>query len=87
VARSRSADGGWLYGLASVDISTGAFTVIEREEDRLAGELARLEPREIVVAETLCRDERLAVMLRTHGAPVTPLGRDMARVLQPSAAS
>ncbi len=77
VARSRSADGGWLYGLASVDISTGAFTVIEREEDRLAGELARLEPREIVVAETLYRDERLAVMLRTHGAPVTPLGRDM----------
>jgi len=87
VARSRSADGGWLYGLASVDISTGAFTVIEREEDRLAGELARLEPRrdrrrgDALPRRAPCRH------VRTHGAPVTPLGRDMARVLQPSAAS
>ena len=56
LARASAPDGGWLYGLACVDISTGAFTVVERAEADLSGELARLEPREIVVAETLYRD-------------------------------
>src|SRR5208337_4719656 len=30
LARLRGEDGAWRYGLASVDISTGAFTVVER---------------------------------------------------------
>jgi DNA mismatch repair protein MutS len=76
LARARSQDGGWLYGLACVDISTGAFTVVERAEADLSGELARLEPREIVVAETLYRDASLSEILSARGAPVTPLGRD-----------
>ena len=55
VARSRAPDGGWRYGLASVDISTGAFTVAECGEAELAAELTRLEPREIVASEALDR--------------------------------
>ena len=76
LARARGLDGGWLYGLACVDISTGAFTVVERAEADLSGELARLEPREIVVAETLYRDASISEILSARGAPVTPLGRD-----------
>ena len=76
LARVRGQDGGWLYGLACVDISTGAFTVVERGEADLSGELARLEPREIVVAEALYRDAKLSEILQARGAPVTPLGRD-----------
>ena len=34
LARARAQDGGWLYGLACVDISTGAFTVVERAGGR-----------------------------------------------------
>ena len=77
VARSRAPDGGWRYGLASVDISTGAFTVAECGEAELAAELTRLEPREIVASEALCRDARIGPLLAGAGAPVAPLGREI----------
>jgi DNA mismatch repair protein MutS len=75
LARLRGEDGGWRYGVASVDISTGAFTVAERGEAELSGELARLDPSEIVAPETLARDPRLAAIAAAQSAPVTPLGR------------
>jgi DNA mismatch repair protein MutS len=74
IARVRGADGGWRFGVASLDISTGAFTVADCEAAELGSMLARLEPREIVAAETLARD--LSEVLAGLGAPVTPLGRD-----------
>ena len=77
IARSRATDGGWRYGLASVDISTGAFVVCERGETELAADIARFEPREIVAAEALCRDAPLAAIFAASGAPVAPLGRDV----------
>ncbi len=73
LTRARGADGGFIYGLASVDISTGAFIVSERTESALAAELARLEPREIVLAEALARDPALKQILDVRGAPVTPM--------------
>ncbi len=75
VARARS-DGAMRYGVASVDISTGAFALAECTESELSSALARLEPREIVAAETLCRDEALATIFAGLGAPVAPLGRE-----------
>ena len=77
IARLRAADGGWRYGLASVDISTGAFLYCERGEHELAADIARLEPREIVAAEALCRDAPLAAIFAASGAPVAPLGREV----------
>ena len=47
---ARSRRGAGRYGLAAVDISTGAFTVTEASEERIAGEIARIEPAEIVAA-------------------------------------
>ncbi len=76
VARLRLDDGGWRYGVASVDISTGAFLVSERGEDELGAELARLEPSEIVLPEQLLRDARLREILSAASAPKTPLGRE-----------
>ncbi|MDJ0449714.1 DNA mismatch repair protein MutS [Methylocystis sp. JR02] len=75
VARARG-DGAWRYGVASVDISTGVFTVADCAQSELSSTLARLEPREIVAAETLCREEALATIFSGLGAPVAPLGRD-----------
>jgi DNA mismatch repair protein MutS len=76
VARMRGAEGGWRYGIASVDISTGGFTVTDCAETELASILARLEPREIVAFEGLCRDAGIGPLLSGAGAPVAPLGRD-----------
>ncbi|KAF0212394.1 MAG: hypothetical protein FD172_1334 [Methylocystaceae bacterium] len=77
MARLRGEDGRWRYGLASVDISTGAFTVCEREENALGAEIARLEPREIIAADALCRDPSLATLFEGAGAPIAPIGRDI----------
>jgi DNA mismatch repair protein MutS len=77
VARVRAPDGGWRFGLASVDISTGAFTVADCDEGALAAELARLEPREIVAGDSLCRDAQLGPLLSAAGAPLAPLGREI----------
>jgi len=77
MARLRAADGGWRYGLASVDISTGAFMVAECGDAALVAELARLEPREIVAPESLCRDPHVSALFAAAGAPVAPLGREV----------
>ena len=76
VARVKASDDTWRYAIACVDISTGAFSVTETDASALSAELARLEPREIVAAESLCADDRLAASMRSTGAPLTPLGRE-----------
>jgi DNA mismatch repair protein MutS len=76
LARLRAKDGGWSFGIACVDISTGAFTVGERAEAELASALGRLEPREIVVAEEFSREPRLRALLEGCAAPISPIGRE-----------
>jgi DNA mismatch repair protein MutS len=76
VARTRVSEEQWAYGLAAVDISTGAFVVLETDEAGLAAEIARLEPSEIVAAESLFADRRLAALLGDFAVPLAPLGRD-----------
>ena len=75
VTRRRASERDWTYGLALVDISTGRFAVSEVEAGRLAAEIARLEPREIVVPEALADDSDLGVTWAEARAPVTPVGR------------
>jgi DNA mismatch repair protein MutS len=76
VQRIRGADGKWAYGLAALDLSTGAFILGEADEAGLAAELARLEPSEIVAAQQI-HDEpafrRLAAEMRV---PVAPVARE-----------
>ena len=76
VTRFKSAEGGWLFGLAAVDISTGAFEVGEATAVGLAGEIGRIDPREIVVPEAIAALPEVARALTDAGAPVTKLGRE-----------
>nr|WP_244600243.1 DNA mismatch repair protein MutS [Blastochloris tepida] len=75
VARARPSSGEANFGLAWADISTGAFHVAEVGAGRLAAEVARLDPGEIVLPDTLYSDTELAEFWREQRA-VTPLGRD-----------
>ncbi|RVU19846.1 DNA mismatch repair protein MutS, partial [Methylobacterium oryzihabitans] len=75
LARRRASDTGWTYGLAAVDISTGGFSLSEVDGDGLPAEIARLDPREIVVPEAIHDDPDLARLWREGRAAVTPLGR------------
>jgi len=76
IARRRLPDDAWMYGLAAVDISTGRFTVTDTTEASLPVELARLEPREIVLPEALYQDAALKPVWRDARAALTPLARE-----------
>jgi len=65
------------FGLAALDISTGAFHVGETSAEALASEIVRLDPAEIVVPEALLAEPDLAQAIRAAGAPVSPVGRDI----------
>src|SRR5919204_6109822 len=64
------------FAIAAIDISTGEFRVLECEHAQLAAEIARIEPREIIVSDALFGDPAIAPYLRTLPA-VTPLPRDV----------
>ena len=59
--------------LAWIDISTGAFSVTATSSGRLAAELARIEPSEVIVADSLLADDQLAQALSECGAAISPL--------------
>src|SRR3954464_13451455 len=77
VARVRLSEREHGFGLAAVDISTGAFTVGECTRAALAAEIARLDPREIVIADALHAEADLAALWREQRAAITPVGRDI----------
>src|SRR5690606_23566930 len=59
-----------------LDISTGEFRVAETDGVRLGAEIARLDPGEIIVADSLYEDPALHAYWRSLPA-VTPLTRDV----------
>ena len=60
------------YGLAWIDISTGAFRVAETSEDRLAADIFSVDPKELIVAEPLFRDEALKPLFDMLGRVAGP---------------
>ncbi|PSC03315.1 DNA mismatch repair protein MutS, partial [Alsobacter soli] len=76
LARVRAGEGAWAYGVAAVDISTGAFTVGEVAPAGLPAEIARLEPRELLVPDAILDEPALRALWRETRAHVTPLARD-----------
>ncbi|MFV0282057.1 MAG: DNA mismatch repair protein MutS [Rhodoblastus sp.] len=76
VARIKSSEAQDRFGLAAVDISTGAFAVLETELAGLGAALARIEPREIVAADALRADPAISRILEDARAPLAPIGRD-----------
>ena len=78
VARARlsSAEEDARFALAWIDISTGEFRITECDHGQLPAEIARLEPSEIIVSDTLYSESDLAAYWRSLPA-VTPLTRDL----------
>src|SRR4051812_19723399 len=75
-ARASAPDAPAQFALAYLDISTGEFRVMECDRLALGAEIARIEPGEIIVADTLYGDAELAPWLRTLPV-VAPLTRDV----------
>ena len=76
VARRRLSEDRFAYGIASVDISTGRFGVLETDAAGLPVELARLDPREIVCPDAIHDDPDFREMWRDIPSAVTPLARE-----------
>jgi DNA mismatch repair protein MutS len=76
LARLRGSEAdGQLYALAFADISTGSFRVLETDGKRLAADLARIEPAELLVPDQVYDDPDLRELWRTLPA-VTPLPKE-----------
>ena len=76
IARRRVSDTGWRYAIAHLDISTGRFGVQETDAAGLGAELARLDPREIVLPDAIHDDPDLRAFWREASASLTPVARD-----------
>ena len=59
--------------IAWADISSGELSVMTTTAGQLGADLARLEPREIVVSDTLLADHELGSALTQCGAAITPV--------------
>ncbi len=59
--------------LAWADISSGELAVMTSGEERIAADLARLDPSEIILADRLLAEEPFATLLQRSATPVTPL--------------
>jgi DNA mismatch repair protein MutS len=76
VQKAPGRDGRRLYGLAALDLSTGAFTLSEADEAGLAAEIARLEPSEVVASQAVYDEREFSQIVAEMRVPATPLGRD-----------
>jgi DNA mismatch repair protein MutS len=76
VQRAPASGGRQVYGLAALDLSTGAFALSEADEGGLAAEIARLEPSEIVASQGVYDDREFSQIVAAMRLPATPLARD-----------
>src|SRR5262245_39341642 len=60
------------YALAWIDISTGAFRVCETSAERLAADILRVDPKELIVAEPVYHDPELRPLFHLIGRTATP---------------
>ncbi len=76
VGRVRLDESRFAYGLAEVDISTGRFILSACDGDQLATEIARVDPREIVLPDAIRDDPALSSLWREVRAAVARVARD-----------
>nr|WP_258045644.1 DNA mismatch repair protein MutS [Mesorhizobium sp. NBSH29] len=60
------------YALAWIDISTGAFRVCETDAERLASDIFRVAPKELIVADPVFHDPDLRPVFDMVGRAVSP---------------
>ncbi|MGV2101443.1 DNA mismatch repair protein MutS [Rhizobium sp. 21-4511-3d] len=61
-----------LMALAWIDISTGVFRVAETESSRLLADILRIEPRELIVPDTMFYDQELKPVFDVLGRVAVP---------------
>jgi DNA mismatch repair protein MutS len=61
-----------LMALAWIDISTGVFRLAETEQSRLLADILRIEPRELIMADTLFHDPELKPVFDVLGRVAVP---------------
>ena len=76
VQKVRSSEGRQTYGLAALDLSTGAIALSETDEPGLAAEIARLEPSEVVASQAVYDEPSFSQIVGAMRVPATPLARD-----------
>jgi DNA mismatch repair protein MutS len=76
VGRVRVDDDRFAYGLAEVDISTGRFALSSCEGEQLAAEIARIDPKEIVLPDAIRDDAALGPLWREVRVAVARVARD-----------
>jgi DNA mismatch repair protein MutS len=67
---------GWSYGLAEVDISTGRTALGRAEAAGLGTEIARIEPKEIVLPDAIHDDPALGSLWREARAAIVRVPRE-----------
>src|ERR1700729_181737 len=72
----RSSEGRQVYGLAALDLSTGAVVLSETDETGLGAEIARLEPSEVVASQAVYDEPLFSQIVGAMRVPATPLMRD-----------
>ncbi len=60
------------YALAWIDISTGIFRLAETSRERLLTDIMRVDPRELILADTLFHDEELRPVMDVLGRVAVP---------------
>ena len=71
LVRVRSGEAEHELALAWIDISTGSFSVSSTSYSEVGATLARLEPRELVLSETLYQDENLRSRIHLDDRAIT----------------
>ena len=77
--RTPLGEGRFAYGFAALDLSTGAFSLSQSDEAGIGGEIARLEPNEIVAPQAIFAVPKLARLIAETRIAATPVGRESAR--------
>ncbi|MER2633336.1 MAG: DNA mismatch repair protein MutS, partial [Rhizobiaceae bacterium] len=61
-----------VYALARIDLSTGTFRVAECERDRLFAEIARIDPKEVILPDALMDHEDVRPFAPVLGRVLSP---------------
>jgi DNA mismatch repair protein MutS len=75
IFRAPQGEGEAAFAVASLDISTGELLAATVSGSDLAGELARLGPREVLVGDDQAGDPQLRAVIHEAGSALTPIPR------------
>jgi DNA mismatch repair protein MutS len=76
LARRKPSEEQSIFGFAAIDISTGEVELGEAEGAALGPELARLDPREVILPDALREDAALKDIFITLTAQLTPVSKE-----------